>query len=79
MGIQLAIPELEAYDYDADQPTPLDGVELGFSEIWAAVRAGYTLYDIISSINVWPVLAGLLLISAAIGVLLRVVFHPPDL
>lgn len=79
MGIQLAIPELEAYDYDSDQATPLDGVELGFGEIWAAVRAGYTLYDIVSSIDVWPVLAGLLLISTAIGVLARVILHPPDL
>ncbi len=79
MGIQMEIPELEPYDYDDDQPTPLDGVTLGFAEIWAAVRSGYTLYDIVSSINVWPVLAGLLLISVSISILLRVIFHPPDL
>jgi len=69
---------LEPYDYDPTVTSPLSGVSITFSTIWSAIKSAYTIYVVAGTSNAFPIIITVIIASLALGLVLRLLFNPPE-
>lgn len=76
---QMPREPLTPYTYTVDVPSPEIGIDAG--RLWEMARVALTSYKIMGGDNngTWILLAILLLVPVAGGILYRLLVHPPDI